>query len=278
MPVTSCIPQGSVLGPLLFVIYTNDLPMYIKKSADCSLFADDAKLTRYVSNQDNSTDLQKGFSALKEWSDYRLLKLNIKKCNVLSLSYSNTIIKYKYSISVDNMIIDLERCTKVRDLGLTVHSKLSFSDHITEKVNKAYSILGIIKRNFHHVDEVAFVLLYKALVRSHLEYANIVLSPYKQYLIKVVEKVQKRATILVHECKHLPYTNRLKYLQLPTLKYRQHRGDMIETYKIIHRLYDTAVAPSLMMSQVSHTRSNIYKLQQMYSSMILEIIFYRKNC
>jgi len=68
---------------------------------------------------------------------------------------------------------------------------VSFFDHVTKKVNKAYSILDIIKRNFQHVDKVAFVLLYKALVRSHLEYANTVLSPYKQYLIEVVEKVQK---------------------------------------------------------------------------------------
>ena len=96
------------------------------------------------------------------------------------------------------------------------------------------------------------------MVCSHLEYANTVWSPYKQYLIEEVEKVQKSATKLVHGCKHLPYTERLKYLKLPTLKYRGHRGDMIETYKIIHGLYDTAVAPSLMMSQVSHTRGNMY--------------------
>jgi len=98
--------------------------------------------------------------------------------------------------------------------------------------------------------------------RSHLKYANIVWSPYKQYLIEEVEKVQKRATKLVHGCKHLSYTERLKCLKLPTLKYRRHRGDMIETYKITHGLYDTAVAPSLMMSQVSHTRGNMYKLQK----------------
>jgi len=76
--------------------------------------ADDAKLSKYVSNQDDSTDLQK-VCALKEWLDYWLLKLNIMKCNVLSLSYSNTIVKYKYSATVDNMIIDLERCNKVRE-------------------------------------------------------------------------------------------------------------------------------------------------------------------
>jgi len=82
--------------------------------------------------------LQKGFCALKEWSDW-LLKLNIKKCNVISLSYSDIITKYKYSATVDNTIIELERCNKVRDLGVIVDSKLSFTDHITVKVNKAYT-------------------------------------------------------------------------------------------------------------------------------------------
>ena len=105
------------------------------------------------------------------------------------------------------------------------------------------------------MDKDAFVLLYKALVRSHLKYANTVWSPYKQYVIEELEKVQKRATKLVHECKYLPYTERFKYLKLPTLKYRRHRGDMIG-------LYDTAVAPSLMMSQGSHTRGNVYKSQK----------------
>jgi len=78
-----------------------------------------------------------------------------------------------------------------------------------------------------------------------------------------VEKVKKRATKLVREFKHLPYTDRLKYLKVPTLKYRRHRGDMIETYKILRGLYDTAVAP----------RGNMYKLPKMYSSMILKNIF-----
>ena len=97
-------------------------------------------------------------------------------------------------------------------------SKLSFSDHISEKVNKTYSILGIIKRNFQHVDKDAFVLLYKALIRSHLEYANTVWSPYKQYLIEEVEKVQKRATKLVHGCKHLPYVLKIEVLEIANIK------------------------------------------------------------
>jgi len=98
------------------------------------------------------------------------------------------------------------------------------------------------------------------LVLSHLEYANTVLSPYKQYLIEVVEKVQKRVTKLVHEYKHLPYTDRLKYLKLPTLKYRRHRGDMIEKYKIIHGLWH-CWGTKLDDESSYHTRGNMYKLQ-----------------
>ena len=73
--------------------------------------------------------MHKVFCALKEWPDYWLLKLNIKKCNVISLSYGDIITKYKYSATVDNTIIELERCNKVRDLGVIVDSKLSFTDH-----------------------------------------------------------------------------------------------------------------------------------------------------
>ena len=92
-----------------------------------------------------------------------------------------------------------------------------------------------------------------------MEYANTVWSPYTQYLFEEVEKVQKRATKLLHECKHLPYADRLKYLKLPTLKYCRHRGDMIETYTITHGLYDTAVGLVLFPSvgtEINSTQLN----------------------
>ena len=113
-----------------------------------------------------------------------------------------------------------------KDLGVKFDSKLAFLDHMNEKVNKAYSILGIIKRNFIYLDKESFVLLYKTMVRPHLEYANSVWCPYKKGDIELVEKVQKRATKLVISLKHLPYMERLKRLNLPTLKYRRLRGDM----------------------------------------------------
>jgi len=136
----------------------------------------------------------------------------------------------KYYIDNGNVRYEFANTEFVSDLGVRFDSKLSFMDHINDKINKAYSILGIIKRNFIHLDINSFVLLYKAMVRPHLEYANSVWCPYKKGDIEIIEKVQKRArpTKLIISLKKLSYVERLKQLQLPTLKYRRLRGDMLE--------------------------------------------------
>ena len=108
-------------------------------------------------------------------------------------------------------------------------------------------MIGLItgKRNFMHMDSRTFVMLYKALVRPHVEYTNSIWSPYKKGDIEAIEKVEKRATKLVISLKKLPYKERLLQLNLHTLKYRRLRGDMIEVYKITHDMYDKSVALEL---------------------------------
>jgi len=91
----------------------------------------------------------------------------------------------------------LEKLNSINDLGVIFDSNLTFKDHMAQKINMAYSIFGIIKRNFIHTDKSSFILLYKSMVRPHLEYANSVWCPYKQGDIKELEKIQKRATKLV---------------------------------------------------------------------------------
>jgi len=105
-----------------------------------------------------------------------------------------------------------------------------------------------------------FIQLYTSLVRPHLDYASSVWCPYKIGNIEDIEKVQKRATKLVIELKHLPYTERLKRLNLHTLKYRRLQGDMIELFKIIHNKYDIRVTPALEFNNRGPTRGNKYKL------------------
>ena len=149
----------------------------------------------------------------------------------------------------------------MKDLGVTFDSKLKFNYHINEKVNKSYSVLGLIYRNFKYMSCDTFVMLYKTLVRSHLEYANCVWSPYRQMDIDKIERVQMRANRMVQQLKNLSYEARLRRLNLPTLKYRRLRGDMIQVYNIVSGKHTTNPTIDLKLSNISNTRGNMYKLQ-----------------
>ena len=119
-------------------------------------------------------------------------------------------------------------------------------------------MLRIIKRNFKYMDNFTFLTLYKSLVRSHLEYAGSIWSPYKKGLIESIEKVQRRATKIMPNLKCLPYKDRLKVLKLPTLIYSRLRG---ETYKILHNIYDKSVTPTLILNKFNSSRGNNLKLE-----------------
>ena len=97
------------------------------------------------------------------------------------------------------------------------------------------------------------------MVRSHLEYAGSIWSPYKKGLIESIKKVQRRATKIMPNLKYLPYEDRLKALKLPTLIYRRFRRDMLEIYKILHNIYDKSVTPTLILNKFSSTRGNNLK-------------------
>ena len=140
-------------------------------------------------------------------------------------------------------------------------SKLSFEEHSYDKINMHNKMLGIIKRNFIDLDSHSFILLYKGMVRCHLEYAVSVWNPHRLGLVGDIEKVQKRATKLLREFKGLSYRDRLVSLNLPTLKYRRIRGDMIELYKILNHLYDVDVLPLLARNFDTRTRGNSFKLK-----------------
>ena len=112
--------------------------------------------------------------------------------------------------------------------------------------NKANTIVGMIRRTFRFLDKKIFLLLYKALVRPHLEFANVIWSPsYKKDII-ALENVQRRATKLVPHLKEFSYPERLRMLNLPTLAYRRIRGDMIEAFKITHDIYDSSVSGGIL--------------------------------
>jgi len=146
-----------------------------------------------------------------------------------------------------------------------IDSNLQFDNHILEKVNTTNRILGLIKRCFKNLDIKSFLLLYKALVRSHLEYAQTVWSPHKVKSIEVLEGVQRRATKILPGFGNLTYKERLQRLKLPTLVYRRARDDMIEVYKILHGCYNSDAVPCLQQCIYPNTRGHSWKLYQLQS-------------
>ena len=116
-------------------------------------------------------------------------------------------------------------------------------------------MLGLIKRSFDYLDRNMFIKLYKAFVRPHLEYGNIIWHPiYKRQSI-AIEKVQRRATKLLYECGNMSYIERLEYLNIYSLKGRRFRGDLIETYKIANKLIDIDFKGLFTLTHTDKTRN-----------------------
>ena len=237
MGVLSGIPQGSVLGPLLFVIYINDLPDSLNSEA--FLFADDTKIFKIIRSEEDQGTLQNDLEKVAIWSDTWLLKFNVPKTKHMHFGRG---VPINYELKNERiMTVDHEK-----DVGVTIESDLSFDKHISEKVNKANRMFAMIRRSFQFLDSDTFKLLYTALVRSHLDYASSVWAPYKLKHIEKIESVQRRATKQLPGFRDLPYSQRLKKLKLPTLSYRRLRGDLIEVYKMFE-VYDKEVGQFLKL-------------------------------
>ena len=230
--VTSGIPQGSILGPILFTIFINDLPDGLKNV--CKIFADDTKI---YGNSKESHTIQDDINKLQEWSNRWNLYFNVDKCKVMHIGKNNPGVTY--NMMKDGKESSIQTCEHETDLGVTFDTQLNFNKHIELAIGKANKMLGLIRRTFSYMNKEVFTMLYKSLVRPHLEYGNVIWNPVLKRQSISIEKVQRRATKLLKQCKHLPYAERLKYLGLYSLKGRRRRGDLIETYKMFNGFTDT---------------------------------------
>ena len=255
--VTSGIPQGSVLGPILFVLHINDLPDVIKHGSIRFLFADDTKIYHRINCTQDCEDLQEDIKAMQLWSEKWLLCFHPGKCKCMRIGNSD-IDLYAYRLKDNGKAMEFLKSEK--DIGVIIDSKLTFENHINQKVNKANSIMGVIRRTFEFLDIKTFRLLYTSLVRPHIEYANQVWNPYLKKHIDMLENVQRRATKSIPGLSNLSYEECLRKINIPTLAYRRIRGDMIETYKILSEKYDPEVSNFINLRDDSNTRGHIYKI------------------
>lgn len=254
--VLSGVPQGSVLGPVLFLCFINDLPETV--SGLVKIFADDSKLFSNVLDEESRSKLQEDLDKLCDWSSKWKLCFNASKCKVLHMGYKNENQRYTM-IDKDENYVALTSVQDEKDLGVTFESSLKFEKHITNCVNKAQRTVGLIKRTFDYMDSDMFLVLYKSIVRPILEYSTCVWSPYLKKDIRRVEAIQRRATKLVQNIRHFDYEDRMKSLGLPTLEYRRKRNDLIQVYKAFHGL-DDIKWQDMFIRSTNDTRGHSLKL------------------
>jgi len=198
--VSSSVPQGSVL-------YINDIVDNLSCTCTAYLFGDDMKLFNGITQDMDMARLQSDICAVDAWIDHWLLKLNAQKCKAMTVSRCN---KHRstgtsYHLPAAGSNHQLQMVPEEKDLGVVIDSNLQFDNHILGKVKTANRILGLIKRCFKNLDINSFLLLYKALVRSHLE--------YKVKSVEALEGVQRRATKILPGFGDLTYKERLSINQ-----------------------------------------------------------------
>ena len=257
--VESGIPQGSILGPILFTIFINDLPDGIKSI--CKIFADDTK----IYNKSNcSQEIQEDIKHLQNWSEKWKLFFNISKCKIMHIGTKENQPREKYFMFDSQTRITIEECDQEKDLGVIFDETLIFDKHINNAISKANKMLGLIKRTFSYLNKETFLKLYKSMVRPHLEYGNVVWHPLYKRQSSAIEKVQRRATKILRECQNMSYPERLNYLNLFTLKGRRLRGDLIEMYKISNSLTDLDKKKMFRPATVDYTRNSEGKVGQIH--------------
>ena len=186
--VISGVPQGSVLGPLLFVLYINDLESVVKRSI-VKLFADDVLLYASVHSPADCSALRDDLAAILHWTNRWQLRLNPSKCEALAITNKRNQLTYTYHI--DQQPIPWQ--DSVKYLGLHVHSKLSWSYHCKSIVSRATRSLNCLRRSMFGCGREAKYMAYRALVRPILEYAAVVWCPYTMKDINLLESLQGRA-------------------------------------------------------------------------------------
>lgn len=225
--VPSGVPQGSVLGPLLFLIFINDLPTRIKSLVQ--LFADDVKILVEPSLHDIA---QSDLDYLSEWEHIWKLKFNVDKCKVLHCGRDN--VRYRYKLNGK----DLEEISEERDLGVIFNEPFNFTNFILAIISKANQKIGWVMRNILSRDAHVITKVYKTLIRPHVEYCTQAWAPVARHgnwnFILKLESIQRKVTRAISGLRDFTYKQRLESLGLTTLLERRMRGDLIETFKILN--------------------------------------------
>ena len=249
LPVASGVPQGTVLGPLLFLLYINDITCEIR--SQIRLFADDCIVYRTITNPLDSAILQQDIDSLQSWADTWQMQFNSRKCHIMSISRQRCRPHTVYKLGS----MPLSYVDSYPYLGVTVSSDMRWHNHISTVAAKATRMLNFVRRNIYHCSSEAKSLAYLSLVRPHLEYASSAWDPHLEKDIHRLEMVQRRAARFVRRDyrRTTSVTHLLAELQWPLLSERRTNSRLTLFYKAENNL--CSISLDHLQRPTRHTRS-----------------------
>jgi len=239
--VSSGVPQGSVLGPLFFLLFINDLEDVVKHSR-VSFFADDTRVSKQISCLEDCQLLQADLYSIIDWSRCNNMKLHEQKFELLNHLHNKRNLSSELPFYVESLLykvsgdVTLYPVENVRDLGVKVSSDLSWSKHVGDMVTKARSKLSWVLSVFKTRDKVVMMTLYKSLVRSLLEYCCPLWDPVMTTEIRLLEGVQRTFTSRIGGLYGSNYWERLAHLKLMSLQRRRERYIILTMWKTYHNV------------------------------------------
>ena len=233
--VTSGVPQGSVLGPVMFLLYVNDV-IDVIKSARVKVYADDIKLYFRASDDNDKTTLANDLQAIGSWANVWQLELSVPKCLLLHIGNNNHGFDHDLGGSALTVV------PTVQDLGMTMSSSFEFSRYISDSVRRATLRSNLIFRSFTLRKQQFLMKMYYAFVRPLVEYNTTIWSPHLIYQINAIETVQRSYTSripslypLSYPYRNDGYTLRLASLGIDSLEERRIRTDLVVLHDLVHK-------------------------------------------
>jgi ribonuclease P/MRP protein subunit RPP40 len=256
-PIYSGVIQGSCLGPLLFLLYINDITDIAAPAVTMKMYADDVKLYTEISNGEHVIDLQHTLNQIHCWSITWQMPISLTKCSIMNISHSDA--EDGANLMLGNTT--LQESTELKDLGIMIDKHLKFKNHINYVVKTAYARANSIRRCFVSRHLPSLLQAYKIYVRPVLEYNTQVWSPFSVQQITAIENVQRKFTKCMPGLNKLPYYQRLAKLDLESLEIRRLRADLILAYKIVFGIISTDLAKYLKGSDCNSGNSDFRKFR-----------------